>query len=72
LDSIYTQDDDRNPAWEDIDKDDNNIVEAEACWRANDIENREIVPDLEDMPKGSALAKAYTQVCNWILYTTVS
>jgi hypothetical protein len=48
------------------------MIEAEACWRANDILNREIVPELTQMPKSRMLAQAQIEVYNWILNATMS
>jgi hypothetical protein len=70
MDGTYVQEDDGNPVWEDIDDEDDDMVEAEARWRANDINNGEQIPDVVNMPQGSALAKAHAQVCDWILYAT--
>jgi hypothetical protein len=48
------------------------MIEAEARWRANDILNGEIVPELTQMPKSRMLAQAQIEVCNWILNATMS
>jgi len=48
------------------------MVEAEARWRANDINNGEHIPDAVDMPQGRVLVKAHAEVCNYNFYATPS
>lgn len=65
LDGLYVEEDDGNPAWEDLegqDEWDDNNVEAEARWRANDLQNGETVPELKQVPSGHELAQAHAQV----------
>ena len=61
LNGLYGEVDDGNPAWEDIEEDD--MVTAEARWRANDIENGETIMETTDLPEGRSLAKAFARVC---------
>ena len=63
----YAQYDDGNPAWVDVDEEEDGRHDPEgqeACWRADDIENSEEIPSLEDMPHQRTVVNSYAKVCN--------
>jgi hypothetical protein len=62
---LFAVDDDGNPAWEDVEYEEENAAQFEDMWREEEKMNGETLKEMTDDvgKKGQELQKSYVQVC---------